>query len=166
MIAQGEAWQGRETIWTFSATHFNRKWAFRNLGQWTMVPATVLILKFGTQDFTDPGVLKTRLTLTGLSLWFGLLKCFRWKRNGLTCGQRLLLKIRSLLKFPNCAFVSRISRGREKWKKYSSHFLPNRPRPRPRPLSSFDTHARWQPVTQSARSRWSYGKIDWWLWTV
>ena len=31
---------------------------------------------------------------------------------------------------------------------------------RPRPLSSFDTHARWQPVTQSARSRWSYGKIE------
>ena len=29
----------------------------------------------------------------------------------------------------------------------------------PRPLSSFDTHARWQPVTQSARSRRSYGKI-------
>ena len=28
-----------------------------------------------------------------------------------------------------------------------------------RPLSSFDTHARWQPVTQSARSRRSYGKI-------
>ena len=34
--------------------------------------------------------------------------------------------------------------------------LPNRPRH----LSSFDTHARWQPVTQSARSRWSYGKIE------
>ena len=30
----------------------------------------------------------------------------------------------------------------------------------PMPLSSFDTHARWQPVTQSARSRWSYGKIE------
>ena len=30
--------------------------------------------------------------------------------------------------------------GREK---YFSRFLPNRPRP----LSSFDTHARWQPVT-------------------
>ena len=28
------------------------------------------------------------------------------------------------------------------------------------PLSSFDTHARWQPVTQSARSRRSYGKIE------
>ena len=35
--------------------------------------------------------------------------------------------------------------------------LPPKP---PRPLSSFDTHARWQPVTQSARSRWSYGKIE------
>ena len=31
---------------------------------------------------------------------------------------------------------------------------------RPRPLSSFDTHVRWQPVTQSARSRWSYGKRE------
>ena len=31
---------------------------------------------------------------------------------------------------------------------------------RPRPLSSFDTHARWQPVTQGARSRRSYGKIE------
>ena len=30
----------------------------------------------------------------------------------------------------------------------------------PRLLSSFDTHARWQPVTQSARSRRSYGKIE------
>ena len=39
---------------------------------------------------------------------------------------------------------------------YFSRFLPNRPRP----LSSFDTHARWQPVTQSSRSRWSYGKIE------
>ena len=40
--------------------------------------------------------------------------------------------------------------------KYFSRFLPNRPRP----LSSFDTHLRWQPVTQSARSRRSYGKIE------
>ena len=31
---------------------------------------------------------------------------------------------------------------------------------RPRPLSSFDTQARWQPVTQSARSRRSNGKIE------
>ena len=30
----------------------------------------------------------------------------------------------------------------------------------PCPLSSFDTQGRWQPVTQSARSRWSYGKIE------
>jgi len=29
----------------------------------------------------------------------------------------------------------------------------------PCPLSGFDTHARWQPVTQSAQSRQSYGKI-------
>ena len=39
---------------------------------------------------------------------------------------------------------------------YCGRFLPNHPRP----LSSFDTYARWQPVTQSARSRWSYGKIE------
>ena len=37
---------------------------------------TVLILKFGIEDFTDPGLLKSRLTLTGLSLWFCLHKCF------------------------------------------------------------------------------------------
>ena len=30
----------------------------------------------------------------------------------------------------------------------------------PRPLSSFDTQARWQPVTHRARSRWSKGKIE------
>ena len=31
-----------------------------------------------TQDFTNPDVLKTRRTLTGLSLWFCLHKCF-WR---------------------------------------------------------------------------------------
>ena len=30
----------------------------------------------------------------------------------------------------------------------------------PCPLSSFDAHARWQPVTQTIRSRRSYGKIE------
>ena len=35
-------------------------------------------------------------------------------------------------------------------------FLPNQPHP----LRSFDTHARWQPVTQSAQSQWSYGEIE------
>ena len=42
---------------------------------------TVLSLKFGTQDFTDPGLLKIRRTLTGLSLWFGLHECFRYAWN-------------------------------------------------------------------------------------
>ena len=37
---------------------------------------TILILKFGTQDFTDPGLLKIRLTLTGLSFCLSLHKCF------------------------------------------------------------------------------------------
>ena len=37
---------------------------------------TVLILKFGTQDFTDPGLLKIRLILTSLSLLFCLRNCF------------------------------------------------------------------------------------------
>ena len=37
---------------------------------------TDLILKFGTQDFTDPGLLKILLTLTGLSLWLCLYKYF------------------------------------------------------------------------------------------
>ena len=32
--------------------------------------------QFGTQDFTDPGLLKIRLTLTGLLSWFCLHKCF------------------------------------------------------------------------------------------
>ena len=41
---------------------------------------------------------------------------------------------------------------------YFSRFLPNCPLP---PIvSSFDTHARWQPATQSARSRRSCGKIE------
>ena len=34
------------------------------------------------------------------------------------------------------------------------------PKPRPPPLSCFDTRVRWQPVTQSARPRRSYGKIE------
>ena len=49
-------------------------------------------------------------------------------------------------------------RGRGARKKiffYVSRFPPNRPFP----LGSFDTHARWQPVTQSPRSRRSYGKM-------
>ena len=37
---------------------------------------TVLSLKFGTQDFTDPSLLYIRRTPTGLSLWFRLNKCF------------------------------------------------------------------------------------------
>ena len=39
---------------------------------------------------------------------------------------------------------------------YFSRLLSNRPRR----LSCFDSHARWQPATQSARSRWSYWKIE------
>ena len=37
---------------------------------------TVFILKFCIEDFTDPGLLKIRLTLNGLSLWFCLHTCF------------------------------------------------------------------------------------------
>ena len=37
---------------------------------------TILVLKFGTQDLTDPGLLKIRLTLTSLSLCLCLHKCF------------------------------------------------------------------------------------------
>ena len=36
---------------------------------------TVLSLKFGTQDFTDPGLQNIRRTSTGLSLWFCLHNC-------------------------------------------------------------------------------------------
>ena len=39
---------------------------------------------------------------------------------------------------------------------YFSRLLPNCPRR----LSCVDTHARWQPVTQSARSRRSYRRIE------
>ena len=45
--------------------------------------------------------------------------------------------------------------GRLQRRLYFSRFLSNCPRTQ----SSFDTHARWQPVT-SARSRRSYGKIE------
>ena len=37
---------------------------------------TVLFLKFGVEDFIDPGLLKIRRVLTGLSLWFCLHKRF------------------------------------------------------------------------------------------
>ena len=40
--------------------------------------STVLILKFGIEDFTDPGLPKIRMSFTGLSLWFCLHKCFRY----------------------------------------------------------------------------------------
>ena len=36
---------------------------------------TVIILKLSIEDFTGLGLLKTRRTLTGLSLWFCLHKC-------------------------------------------------------------------------------------------
>ena len=47
------------------------------------LPAAVKIsycfnLKFGIEDFTDPGLLKIRLTLTGLSWWFCLRNCFSY----------------------------------------------------------------------------------------
>ena len=35
---------------------------------------TALIIKFVIEDFTDPGLLKIRLTTTGLLLWFCLYK--------------------------------------------------------------------------------------------
>ena len=37
---------------------------------------TILILKFGTEDVTDPALLKIRLTLTGLFFCLSLDKCF------------------------------------------------------------------------------------------
>ena len=42
----------------------------------------------------------------------------------------------------------------------ASGIIALKPPPASRPLSSFDTHARWQPVTQSAQSRRSYGIIE------
>ena len=46
------------------------------------------------------------------------------------------------------------------WCYYSPSIFLSSSQTAPRPLSSFDTHARWQPVTQSARFRRSYGKIE------
>ena len=46
--------------------------------------------------------------------------------------------------------------GREKQRVPLFFKLP----PKPSPLPKSGTHARWQPVTQSARSRRSYGKIE------
>ena len=46
---------------------------------------TVLILKFGIKDFTDPGLLKIRLTLTSLSFWFCLQRCLWFPVLFLTC---------------------------------------------------------------------------------
>ena len=37
---------------------------------------TALIFQFGIEDFTDPGLLRILLTITGLSLRFCLHKCF------------------------------------------------------------------------------------------
>ena len=42
----------------------------------------------------------------------------------------------------------------------ASGMIALKPPPASRPLSSFDAHARWQPVTQSARSWQSCGKIE------
>ena len=54
------------------------------------------------------------------------------------------------------SWFSNVPRGAGVGDYSARRLLPNRPRP----LSSFDTHARWQPVTQSPRSRFSYGKIE------
>ena len=44
---------------------------------------------------------------------------------------------------------------------YRHGYCPDGDKPnRPHPLSSFDPYARWQTVTQGARSRWSYEKIQ------
>ena len=50
-----------------------------------MINLVFLKIKFGIEDFTDPDLLKIRLTLNGLLLWFCLHKCF------LTQGKVLLL---------------------------------------------------------------------------
>ena len=46
---------------------------------------TVLIFKSGIEDFTDPGLLKIRLTLTSLSFWFCLQRCLWFLVLFLTC---------------------------------------------------------------------------------
>ena len=52
--------------------------------------------------------------------------------------------------------IAQKGRGTRKIKYRDCNTLPPK---LPLPLSKFDTHARWLPVTQSARSRRSYGKI-------
>ena len=61
---------------------------------------TILNLKFGTQDFTDPGLLKIRWTLTGLSLWFCLHKCLWEKPLGIvSCHKYLGIFIQNDLQY-------------------------------------------------------------------
>ena len=107
---------------------------------------------------------ETLISFLGLEprrgMWFlswAVLDCsqspiFSWDR------WRVLLLMTAILMFKytegkGVGDYTSIERGREK---YFSRFLPNHPHRQ----SSFHTHARWQPVTQSTRSRRSYGKIE------
>ena len=60
---------------------------------------TVLNWKFGTQDFTDPDLLKIQRTLTGLLLWFCLHKCFLNKIN--KTKKYILKQIFTIFRFEN-----------------------------------------------------------------
>jgi len=60
----------RTTLFLFSVFIFCRHSSCRN------DQFTVLFLKFGVEDFIDPGLLKIRRILTGLSFWFCLHKRF------------------------------------------------------------------------------------------
>ena len=85
---------------------------------------------------------------------------FSWDRLGiprLTVTGILIFKCTEGAGVGNYSSGERVGGGREKLRVPLFFSLPPKPPP---PPSSFDTHARWQPVTQSARSRWCYGKIE------
>ena len=122
MIAQGEARQGRETIWTFSATHVNRKWTFHNMGQWSF-PNFLENRLYKSKDRYSPRY------CINFKIWYSR---FYWSRStkdpaephwfvafSRTSGENgtvsLPVNVRcwklSSLKLSNCAFGPRISRG-------------------------------------------------------
>ena len=90
----------------------------------------------------------------------------------LTCDQAFLIKGKKDRLIAGCLssrlftvpyFFVRSFRYSASYRQWRPSWFSNIPRGRASgiiALSSFDTHARWQPVTQSARSRPSYGKIE------
>ena len=59
----------KRKVWSQAVAPLTLVGRVRNVRVRLLRQFTVLGLKFGTQDFTDPGLIKIRWTLTGLSLW-------------------------------------------------------------------------------------------------